>query len=71
MKSEATIIGVKQISQLYFLTKDLKASLCGKQTLLTTEPEEHRGKRQSYLQYISFSLQKSRVLGDTLALDLE
>ena len=32
MKSEATIIGVKQISQLYFLTKDLKASLCGKQT---------------------------------------
>lgn len=26
-KSAATIIGVKQISQLYFLTKDLKASL--------------------------------------------
>lgn len=27
MKSAATIIGVKQISQLYFLTKDLNASL--------------------------------------------
>lgn len=26
-KSAATIIGVKQISQLYFLTKDLNASL--------------------------------------------
>lgn len=27
MKSQATIIGVKQMSQLYFLTKDLNASL--------------------------------------------
>lgn len=27
MKSEATIMGVKQMSQSYFLTKDLKASL--------------------------------------------
>lgn len=33
IKSEATIIGVKHTSQLYFLTKDLNASLWGQMIL--------------------------------------
>lgn len=37
MKSQATIIGVKQTSQSYFLTKDLNASLLEERVVLITE----------------------------------
>lgn len=50
IKSEATIIGVKHTSQLYFLTKDLNASLWG-QIILQREWQLDK-KKKTHLQYL-------------------